>query len=216
MTKYPQVEQAFEYTRNSYADAGGMPAVLKAIQLGAVKAIAELVDRPDDEKDALMAASSLIFSKDMTVYKEAPENISNYSAQVQQIVTDAAARAGQPDIYTQSRDLMQIGLSHAVGGRDIALSAYNGLKDQIDEIAESDPRLLGTMLRNFQKAVADQAPLEQFFTGEQPRLEAAVKDLSNDVKALTDDITKYIQQSMVAAEKPTTPAQKRGGKNFDL
>lgn len=212
---YSQSQKARDYIDSSYEEFGGVPASLQSVLDGATTAINSLIERPEDEKDALLAATALLLSKDMTIYKEAPENIGEYSAQVQQIISDAAERIGNPQLYTASPDLMQIGLALALGAKDQVLSMFNGLKDGIDDIAEEDPRLLKSLLRQIEASVAAQPDISLYFTGEQPKLEAAAKEFVDSVKDVTDDLIAHIR-TKTAPAAPKAPSGKTPGKSFDL
>lgn len=216
MTNFPQTERAVKYAAESYSDMGGFPAGIKPILAKALQTIQTLVDRPDDEKDGLMAATALLLSKDMTVYKEPPQNIGSYSAQVQQILDDATSDIGSRNPYASSPDLMQIGLSMALGARETVLSMYSGLKEQIDMIAKEDPRMLKTMQREMEKVLADQPNYDNLFTGAQPRLESAALEFMKETKAITDDAIAHLATYMTPTANDAKPAPKRGGKSFDL
>ncbi|MBL8711552.1 MAG: hypothetical protein JNM12_01540 [Alphaproteobacteria bacterium] len=216
MTNFPQTERAVKYAAESYSDMGGFPNGIKPILANALQTIQTLVDRPDDEKDGLMAATALLLSKDMTVYKEPPQNIESYSSQVQQILDDANASRGSSNPYAASPDLMQIGLAMALAARDTVLSMYSGLKEQIDLIAQEDPRMLKTMQREMEKVLAAQPNYDSFFTGAQPRLEGAAKEFMNETKAITDDVIAHFATYTSPAAADAKPAAKKGGKSFDL
>ena len=189
---YPLTYKALEQLAQSYEEYGDLPDEVKAIVSGAAKNIKELIDRPDDEKDALIAAAALMFTKDVVVYKEVPDNLDEYGDTIKTILTDAVAALDDKP-YSKSRDLMQIGLALAVSLKDPVMAMLKEAKESLDDIAEKDPRLLKQFVHKFEQAIAKQsADTKTYFTGEQPRLEAKVMEIVDAMKAAVTDMNNHI------------------------
>lgn len=188
--KYPLTLKALELMEASYEDYGSIPEQARILVSGAIKAIGEFVDRPEEEKDALMAATALYFSTDMTIYKTPPLNVEEYGPQVQQILEDMLANPSKP--FGASRDLMQIGLALSLPAKDIALDTLKQTREKLEEIAE-DPKLLKLAIKKMQEAIVKgQKDGALHFTGEQPRLEAKAKEVMEAIKTATEDLVNYM------------------------
>lgn len=195
----------------SYEDFGGVPEQVRGLVAGAMRAIDFYVDRPENEKDILMAATALYFATDMTVYKQLPDNIAEYDSAIKQILEDALANPTKS--YSASRDLMQIGLALAIPMKGVALSALRDTREKIEEIAAEDPKLLKRaiyeMTQAIKKGTEDGA---LYFTGEQPRLEAEARKVTDAIMTSTEELIEYMNSllappSGTARKTPPAPPQ---------
>lgn len=199
---YPLMMRALEQMKASYDDFGGMPKQVTKLVGGALDAIDTYVDRPVAEKDAMMAATALYFSTDMTVYKQLPDNIEDYGASVRTILEDAMANPTRP--YGASPDLMQIGLALSIPSESFALDALKDTRAKLEDLAE-DPKLLKLAIRKMMEAIdKGQADGALYFTGAQPRLEARAREVVDSIKTATDELVSYMSSLL-----PPPPA---GGK----
>lgn len=188
--KYPLAEKALEQMERSYDAFGPMPVQVKIMAGGAITAIDAYIDRPVAEKDALMAATALYFSTDMTVYKELPANAADYGPSVKQILEDTLANPSKP--FGVSRDLIQIGLALSLPSKDVALDMLKATKAKLAGIAE-DPELLRLAIKKMQQAIVKgQKDGVLHFTGEQPKLEAKAKEVLEAIKTATEDLVQYM------------------------
>jgi ubiquinone biosynthesis protein UbiJ len=77
-------------------------------------------------------------------------------------------------------------------------------KETASDIAEEDPRLLKQVIKKMEQGLAKQAAdTKQYFTGEQPRLEAKVQETVDAIKAGMDDLMKHVRSLTV----PPPPAK---------
>jgi hypothetical protein len=189
--KYPLAEKAVAQMTQSYEAFGGaVPKQAKVAVGGAIAAIDNYIDRPQGEKDALMAATALYFSTDMTVYKTLPDNVDEYGEQVKAILQDALANPLKP--FGASRDLMQIGLALSLPMKDVAIKMLEQTREKISAIAE-DPKLLKEFIRKMQQAIVKgQKDGALHFTGEQPKLELKAKEVMEAIKTRTEDLVAYM------------------------
>lgn len=208
---YTLAQKAFAQMEDSYKQFGGMPEQLRNLVTGANRAIDFYIDRPEGEKDGLMAATALFFGADMTAFKELPENVDEYGAQVKQILEDALANPSKP--YGASPDLMQIGLALAIPMKQTALSMLAETKEKIAEIADESPDILRMAIGQMKQAVKkSQQDGNLYFTGAQPRLEAEAKKVSEAIKIATEDLIRFMDGKLnpPAANgnaKPARPPQ---------
>ncbi len=205
--KYPLAEKAVAQMTRSYNSFGGaVPKQAKVAVGGAITAIDAYIDRPAEEKDALMAATALYFSTDMTVYKTLPDNVDEYGEQVKVILQNALANPLKP--FGASRDLMQIGLALSLPMKDVALEMLQQTKDTLAEAAD-DPELLRKLINKMQQAIVKgQADGALHFTGEQPKLEFKAKEVMQAIKAKTEDLVAHMLRLLdppAGDRKPASP-----------
>lgn len=192
---YTLAPKAFAQMEDSYKPHGGMPEQLRNMVVGANRAIDFYIDRPEGEKDALMAATALFFGADMTVFKELPENADEYGPHVKQILEDALANPGNP--YGGSPDLKQIGLAIAVPMKNTALSMLAETREKIEEIADESPDILRAAIGQMKQAVKKgQNEGKLYFTGAQPRLEAEAKKVSDAIKVATEELISFLDSKL--------------------
>lgn len=198
---YPLMMRALKQMKASYDDFGGMPKQVTKLVGGALDAIDAYVDRPVAEKDAMMAATALYFSTDMTVYKQLPDNVEDYGASVKTILEDAMANPTRP--YGASVDLMQIGLALSIPSEEYALAAMKDTRAKLEEFAD-DPKMLKLAIRKMMEAIdKGQADGALYFTGAQPRLEERAQKVVDSIREATDELVSYM--NTLLAPPPATP-----------
>ncbi len=156
-----------------------------------IEAIREhVINRPPEEKDALMAAIALISSADVLANNRMPKNIEDYGDQVKEIIEDYLDNPDTP--FTVSRDLKQIGLAASIANRKDSLGMSNSLNDSANNSGseEINPDTIQIQIRllNFRKR-RQEANLKKLCTDEQPHLEAeAKKVLKENFTVMTNAI----------------------------
>lgn len=199
------VKKALNHYVTSYPGAEGRTYEQIVIVTDIAKVIRDEIERPKDEKDALMAAMLLIASRDVEVAKKAPADLESYGKHVQAIVQDYVANPEKE--YTSSADLKQIGLANAIVLMPIMAETMKDLNNGLDhlrgspEVAKAIDEMKGALEQS-------RTELESLMTGDQPRLEARARaayanllETSKEAVKIYETPPKEPQQPVVAKPK---------------
>ena len=193
------VKKALNHYTSSYPGAEGRTYEQIVIVTDIAKVIRDEIERPKDEKDALMAAMLLIASRDVEVAKKAPADLASYGKQVQEIVETFVANPEKE--YTTSADLKQIGLANSIVLMPIMAETMRDLNKGLDHLRGS-PEVAKAIEE--MKTVLDQSrtELESLMTGEQPRLEARARKAYDNLLETAKEAVKIYE---TPAQQPPQP-----------
>lgn len=167
------------------------------------KVIREDIDRPKEEKDALMAASLLIASRDVEVLKQLPPELDSYGEHVKTIVQDFVNNPEKQ--FTSSPDLKQIGLANAAVLMPVMAETMKDLYKTLENL-RGKPEI-DTAISDM-KNVLDQSrkELDSLLTGDQPRLESRAQTAYESLLQVAQEAVRIYETP--PAQPPALPKRK--------
>lgn len=198
---YPLTWKAFNQFAESYEDFGEAPDEVVELVKSAAKSIKELVDRPDAEKDEMIATVALMFSSDVAIYKELPPNIDEYTPSIKKNIETALAALDSKTPYAATGDMKQVGLALVIAMAPMLTEQLETIRDGIQDL--DDPHAIKVMKKAIGEIVEKQKVTDAaaYFTGEQPRLEAEAKKHIDVMTGLIGELSETVN-NLKPAEPP--------------
>lgn len=170
------------------------------------KVLRDEIDRPKEEKDALMAASLLLASREVGTLKQPPPALETYGDHVKKIVEDFLANPDKE--YTASADLKQIGLANSVVVMPVMAETMKQLYKSLEGL-HGKPEVETAIADMKNVLERSRTELETLMTGDQPRLEARARQAYEALAETAREAVRIYEQAPPA--KPASLPKKKKG-----